>query len=473
MAFRFPAAWSACRAGGDSVALLDLLLTAGHRRLVVCHLDHGLRARASAADARFVARLAETHGLPFETARADVRALARAEKLSLETAAREARYRFFADVAARRRLPARCFWPITPTTQAETFLFNLLRASGPGGARGHGGGKASGRVGRRVLRIVRPLLGVWREEIDAYVRARGHEMARGTPPTPTPRPRHPQRPARRGAAAALTRHGARRAPGPCGARRISCAPRTPGFPLCSPAMARHPPNCLSRRYPRSLWRGSAGPCARGWRRGASAGWGATRRVERVRTLLDTAGGGPAKVNPARGPPRPAAGREIVRGIAHGADLPCRRMFSAAPIPTADKPSLYALLDAQLRALLTGERDWLANFANAAALLFHTLPDLNWAGFYLLRGEELVLGPFQGKTGLRTDRAGPGRMRGRGGATPLAGGGGRAGLPRAHRLRRRLARGIGRAAGRSRADYRRARPGQSPAGPLRRGRPRGL
>ena len=72
------------------------------------------------------------------------------------------------------------------------------------------------------------------------------------------------------------------------------------------------------------------------------------------------------------------------------------MFSAAAIPTDHKPGFYAQLDAQLGALLTGERDWLANFANAAALLFHTLPDLNWAGFYLLRGEELVLGPFQGK-----------------------------------------------------------------------------
>lgn len=58
--------------------------------------------------------------------------------------------------------------------------------------------------------------------------------------------------------------------------------------------------------------------------------------------------------------------------------------------------LYPDLEAQLRAMLTGERDWLANLANTAALIFHTLPDLNWAGFYLLRGNELVLGPFQGQ-----------------------------------------------------------------------------
>jgi L-methionine (R)-S-oxide reductase len=50
----------------------------------------------------------------------------------------------------------------------------------------------------------------------------------------------------------------------------------------------------------------------------------------------------------------------------------------------------------LRALLTGERDFIANAANTAAHLFARLPDVNWAGFYLLRGTQLVLGPFQGK-----------------------------------------------------------------------------
>ena len=72
------------------------------------------------------------------------------------------------------------------------------------------------------------------------------------------------------------------------------------------------------------------------------------------------------------------------------------MFSTPAIQTEDKDEFYAELAAQLRALLTGERDWLANLANTAALLFHTLPDLNWAGFYLWKGNELVLGPFQGR-----------------------------------------------------------------------------
>ncbi|MBU1283221.1 MAG: GAF domain-containing protein [Gammaproteobacteria bacterium] len=57
---------------------------------------------------------------------------------------------------------------------------------------------------------------------------------------------------------------------------------------------------------------------------------------------------------------------------------------------------YPLLVAQLQALLAGERDFIANAAQFSAFLFQELRDLNWAGFYLARGEELVLGPFQGK-----------------------------------------------------------------------------
>ena len=72
------------------------------------------------------------------------------------------------------------------------------------------------------------------------------------------------------------------------------------------------------------------------------------------------------------------------------------MFATAEIQAENKTESYAELHGQLRALVSGERDWLANFANAASLIFHALPDLNWAGFYLLKGGELVLGPFQGK-----------------------------------------------------------------------------
>jgi L-methionine (R)-S-oxide reductase len=64
--------------------------------------------------------------------------------------------------------------------------------------------------------------------------------------------------------------------------------------------------------------------------------------------------------------------------------------------TANKPELYRDLLRQLSALLAGEGDLIANAANTAALIYHGLPDLNWAGFYFRHGTELVLGPFQGK-----------------------------------------------------------------------------
>ena len=72
------------------------------------------------------------------------------------------------------------------------------------------------------------------------------------------------------------------------------------------------------------------------------------------------------------------------------------MFASNSIDFTDKTAGYRELEKQLRALLHGERNVTANLANTAALLFHTLPDLNWSGFYLLVENTLVLGPFQGK-----------------------------------------------------------------------------
>lgn len=68
----------------------------------------------------------------------------------------------------------------------------------------------------------------------------------------------------------------------------------------------------------------------------------------------------------------------------------------APALEGTKPEQYARLSDQLALLIGDERDFTANMANMAALLFHQLPDLNWAGFYLMRDGGLVLGPFQGK-----------------------------------------------------------------------------
>jgi L-methionine (R)-S-oxide reductase len=72
------------------------------------------------------------------------------------------------------------------------------------------------------------------------------------------------------------------------------------------------------------------------------------------------------------------------------------MFEPAITDAANKTVFYADLDKQLAGLLSGERDFIANAANLSALVFMMLPELNWAGFYLLRNNDLVLGPFQGK-----------------------------------------------------------------------------
>lgn len=71
------------------------------------------------------------------------------------------------------------------------------------------------------------------------------------------------------------------------------------------------------------------------------------------------------------------------------------MFAAQKI-SGSKAEIYEELARQLRGLLEGERDLIASAANTAALIWELLPDLNWAGFYFMKGGELVLGPFQGK-----------------------------------------------------------------------------
>lgn len=72
-----------------------------------------------------------------------------------------------------------------------------------------------------------------------------------------------------------------------------------------------------------------------------------------------------------------------------------------------KRELYEQLASQLSALLAGERDLIANAANLSSLLFHSLPDLNWAGFYFVKDGELVLGPFQGQPACVRIRIGQG------------------------------------------------------------------
>ena len=71
-------------------------------------------------------------------------------------------------------------------------------------------------------------------------------------------------------------------------------------------------------------------------------------------------------------------------------------FDQTKSQTTSKSELYDHLATQLSSLLEGEADLIANAANCSSLIFNALPDLNWAGFYFLKNDELVLGPFQGR-----------------------------------------------------------------------------
>lgn len=152
-------------AGRDSVALLHMLRAQG-ANLTVCHFDHRLRPESS-DEAGFVRQLAAQIGVSFELGQGDVATRARERRQSLEAAARDARYEFFAEVAGRLGC-ARLFLGHHADDQAETFLLQAFRGAGSAGL---GGMRpvTMRRFGEVELEIVRPLLGMWREEINEYV----------------------------------------------------------------------------------------------------------------------------------------------------------------------------------------------------------------------------------------------------------------------------------------------------------------
>jgi tRNA(Ile)-lysidine synthase len=154
--------------GRDSVALLHWLIGLGYKKLIVCHLNHQLRGRSSDADARFVKKLAAKYQLEFELGTANIRALAKRKKASIETAAREARYSFFAKVAKHRRCHT-IFLAHHADDLVETFLLNLLRGAGLAGLAAMRD-ISSRQIDGADLTIVRPLLAVWRNDIDAFIR---------------------------------------------------------------------------------------------------------------------------------------------------------------------------------------------------------------------------------------------------------------------------------------------------------------
>ena len=97
---------------------------------------------------------------------------------------------------------------------------------------------------------------------------------------------------------------------------------------------------------------------------------------------------PQTVNKKSAKKKPAAKKAVTK-------KPTKLSADSATSKDHAKQKLYASLVVQLLSLLKGEHDFIANAANFSALLFNSLPNVNWAGFYFLHGEELVLGPFQG------------------------------------------------------------------------------
>lgn len=154
--------------GRDSVALIHLLHSSGYRNLIVCHLNHELRGRASEADAQFVHSLTKKLGFEAEIASTDVRDFAARSKLSIETAARAARFAFFVSVASRRSCPT-IFLGHHADDLVETVLLNLFRGASPGGLAAMRE-TSMHQIAKNRLTIVRPLLNVWRSGIDRYIK---------------------------------------------------------------------------------------------------------------------------------------------------------------------------------------------------------------------------------------------------------------------------------------------------------------
>lgn len=150
--------------GPDSLALLHALHSLGYRP-VVAHLDHALRPE-SAQDAQAVKKQAEALDLPFRGRRADVAARARKASKSIEEAAREERYRFLFALAEEASAPAVAV-AHTADDQVETVLMHLLRGAGSAGLSGMETRSLPNPWSERIP-LVRPLLGIWRSEIEAY-----------------------------------------------------------------------------------------------------------------------------------------------------------------------------------------------------------------------------------------------------------------------------------------------------------------
>lgn len=153
--------------GSDSIALLYLLRELGYKNLILCHFNHQLRGKASDADADFVKFLAADLRLPSHFGSGNVQALAKKEGLSLETAARTARYEFFAVVSQQEKVN-KLLLAHHVDDQLETIFFNLLRGSGSAGLAGMAL-QSQRTIGKTKLELIRPLLPFAKKEVLDYL----------------------------------------------------------------------------------------------------------------------------------------------------------------------------------------------------------------------------------------------------------------------------------------------------------------
>src|SRR5260370_37811922 len=151
--------------GADSVAMLLMMVELGKQLgvvLSVAHFNHKLRGKDSDGDEKFVSKLAEKYGLVFHAGRADIAAKAKSNKANVEDTAGRARSQFFARVVEDGRVD-KVDVAHTADDQAETVLAHILRGTGLAGL---------GGIHPSVGHVVRPLLGVRRAELRAYLRSK-------------------------------------------------------------------------------------------------------------------------------------------------------------------------------------------------------------------------------------------------------------------------------------------------------------
>jgi len=156
--------------GRDSVALVALLQEGGFSGLTLLHLDHGLRSE-SGADAEWCREFGRGRGIEVVVDRREVGGQAGGSGMGLEEAGREARHAFFAQIALERGIRDVVLGHHADD-QVETFLFRLLRGSG---SLGLGGMAPVSELveGAVSLRLLRPMLGVWRSELDEWIAGKG------------------------------------------------------------------------------------------------------------------------------------------------------------------------------------------------------------------------------------------------------------------------------------------------------------